>query len=657
MRMQLLRLLALVGLAGTSWAQPPLAEGGDAPAGPVTVIGTSREGRPIGVITLSTGGDADAKPALAIVAGLDARHLVGVEVSQAVARTLMAEHAELLERYTVYVIANANPDGVARIRSAGRGALDWGGSLTPRDDDRDRRVDEDGPRDINGDGVISMMRIERPGPGTGLSRTHVIDKDDPRLMRAPDAEKGEVATHAVIVEGVDADGDGRVAEDGAGGVDLDRNFPSFWPELATDSGAYPLSEPETRAIADWMLARTNIVALIVYGPQDTIVNVPQSGRMDPTGRIPLGIEEGDRQAYELVNKVFKEATKIKEAPTGGNEGSLQGWAYAHLGILSFETPVWVRPDQMEVEAAKAEGGEGGGDAPQGQSPEDERAALLAQGVPARVVEFLLATPERQRQMMQEVMSAPPEEQARMQQEMQGLPAEIRQRVVMRVQALQAGAGDEARPAQPAARPEGGRGRGGQRGNRGGGGGGGAPAGGGDDAKWLKLVDERGEGFVEWQPFEHPTLGRVEIGGFEPGFKFNPPPGEIERLASEQAAVVAGILSRMAHATVEEPEVEDLGGGLWRISVRVGNEAELPTRLAIGAKAGRRIPMRLELMLPQERVVSGQRLTRMQRLEGLGGSRTVQWIVLGEAGSTVELKVTSLEFGVQTHTVTLGGQER
>ena len=51
-------------------------------------------------------------------------------------------------------------------------------------------------------------------------------------------------------------------------VDLGRNFPIGW-SLATrarDSGPYPLSEPETRAVTEFLLAHPNVCVVQTYGP-------------------------------------------------------------------------------------------------------------------------------------------------------------------------------------------------------------------------------------------------------------------------------------------------------------------------------------------------------------------------------------------------------
>ncbi len=83
----------------------------------------------------------------------------------------------------------------------------------------------------------------RPRPGTDDRATMVPDESDPsgRLMRR--AAAGEEAIWVVSSEGMDNDGDGRVDEDGIGGLDLHRNYAENWrpmPGREPDGpGVYP----------------------------------------------------------------------------------------------------------------------------------------------------------------------------------------------------------------------------------------------------------------------------------------------------------------------------------------------------------------------------------------------------------------------------------
>jgi hypothetical protein len=629
-------------------------------------IGLSRGGRPLHLLTLANGGagqvaDTDSRPALLIVAGIDARHTVGTDTALGVARRLVeamkapaaplgeqpaegdpseagvqpateassVASADVFDRYTIYIVPQLNPDGAARLAEPGLTGADLGWALVPHDSDHDGRIDEDGPQDLNGDGVVTMMRVKNPPPGWGLDADQMVNPDEPRLTKSPDRHKGERAEYAVLVEGRDVDGDGKIAEDGPGGVDLDRNFPYRWPEYSLGAGRAPLSEPETRALVDWMLSRRNIVAVLTFGPGDNLINVPEGGKTDWTGQVPLGLEADDRPYHEKVAEAFKEITKQSAAPASDSAGTFRGWAYAHFGLFSFSTPVWVRPEEPKKEE-KPDGEKQGEKepAPEDEAPQDP--ALDPSAVQARMSEFMSATPARQ---------------AEMRAEFERLPAETRATLMASFTGQQ---------------PEGGPRRGGRRGGPGGAGGQppGAPAkaaGDSDDDKWLRYSDtsREGSGFIAWTPFDHPDLGPVEIGGFVPGFKLNPPAEELTRLAEEQARFVGKLLERLPFLIVDPPTVEPLGGGLWRIGLRVSNGGLMPTRAAIGVKARRLPPIIATVDLPEEAIISGRLRHRVPVLPGAGGQELIEWVIAGREGQEVSIKVVSPEFGEHAATVTLG----
>ena len=463
----------------------------------------------------------------------------------------------------------------------------------------------------------------------------------------PDAAKGERAEYALLVEGIDNDGDGKFNEDGVGGagggVDLDMNFPYRWPEQWTDgAGRYPLCEPESLALVQWMLKLKNVAAVLVYGPGDTLVNIPQSGKFDQTGQVPLGIEDGDKPAYEAISKLFKDTTHQTGAPTADMAGSFWGWCYAEYGVLSLETPIWVRPDLVKKEekkdAEKAGGAKNEGEV--GKNAAADPAEMSAEQIRARMQEFADATPEQRQKMMQEFES---------------LPQEVRDRMRQRVGGGQPPAAGQPPPGGPAARGGGGGGRRG--GGPGRGGGRGAPAGAageadagkkpgepsGDDSKGLKYRDDRvkagaASGFLDWKPFKHPELGDVEIGGFVPGFKVNPPDEEEARLVEEQATFGLGLCGKFPHVVAEAVVVERQGAGLWRIAVRATNEGALATMAAIGVKARRDLPTILTVGVPLDRIISGEKIVRAWTIAANGGTAEAEWIIEGDAGTTVDVEV-------------------
>jgi hypothetical protein len=599
-------------------------------------IGTSRHGRPLHLLTLAAPGDEpwEHRPALLVVAGVHGQHLVGVETALGVAERLARDHAEALANVTVYVVPALNADSIAFHAGDGHG-IDFGRTLAPYDADRDGRIAEDPGEDVSGDGLITMMRVHDPAPGSGLARTHIPDPDEPRLMRPADPAKGEAPTHAYVIEGIDNDRDGEFNEDGVGGsagggVLLDRNFPVHWPEHTEGCGITSLSEPEARAFVRFVLDHPHIVAAVIYGMRDSIVNLPEAGKLDPSGRVPTGIDEADKPYLEELSKQFREITGMTDAPRGEGAGSAWTWLYAGAGILAIETPVWVRPDLVK----RAEPGPDDAEpaAEPAPAPPDEpevvmvgslRVPLTPEGVQAAMASAMAMNVGAQQELMAAFMAPAAETQAKL-------------------MALSGGAPGAPQP--PARAPQTRRTEGGR-----------APKkDGSDDAKWLAYSDtERGgAGFVEWASVEHPALGTVEVGGFVPSFRVNPPDDDLPRLADEQAAFAARLISKLPRLEVEVPQARRVGEGVWRISLCLRNAGYLPTRSAMGVRADRIAPDLVLIDLPPEAIISGAKVRRFPAVPGSGASVEPEWLVAAPDGATVSLVLRSAVLGERVLDVVL-----
>lgn len=126
----------------------------------------------------------------------------------------------------------------------------------------------------------------------------------------------------------------------------------------------------------------------------------------------------------------------------------------------------------------------------------------------------------------------------------------------------------------------------------------------DQLKLLAWQDNSlgGDGFMPWTPFDHPQLGRVEIGGWKRIYTFrNPPPAQYLR---EMAAVNCRFTLRHAAASpklrLRDCQVEALGDHLHRISATVENIGFLPTNLSQQAIAMHEAkPVTVELTGPSE----------------------------------------------------------
>ncbi len=272
-------------------------------------VGTSLEGRPILQVTLTNRntGPATEKPAAFFEGG---RHSGEITSSESVLWMIQhlvenygtdPEVTALLDRAAIYAKPQNNPDGSNLYLQT---AQTNRSSVRPTDNDGDGLLDEDPANDLDGDGIILQMRWRDP------DGAWVIDERDPqgRLMRqAEDGEGGE--RWSMGREGVDDDGDGRTDEDGVGGLDLHRNYPENWRPMPgrdqtgrgwtqNGAGAYPLSEPETRAVVLFVLEHPNIA---VANSMDT--RVPMHLRPPSTSKSEERMYPEDLAYYEHFDSV------------------------------------------------------------------------------------------------------------------------------------------------------------------------------------------------------------------------------------------------------------------------------------------------------------------------------------------------------------------
>jgi hypothetical protein len=239
-------------------------------------IGKSAGGRPIYVARVAGPEDdanaPDTRPAVFVGANLVGYHNAGTEAALDLLQTLVtapagSPAARLLASTTFYVAPALNPD--AHDTLFGNLRYRRGGNGQKVDHDVDGLVGEDGPDDLNGDGMITRMRIPDPSGGW------LPDAADPRVLVKSDAMEQRPGAFRVVVEGKDDDGDGEYNEDAAEGVWPDRNFPHAFP-YSPDSGPWASYAPETRALLDFLLGRRNVALAVVYGPANNLLAAPQS---------------------------------------------------------------------------------------------------------------------------------------------------------------------------------------------------------------------------------------------------------------------------------------------------------------------------------------------------------------------------------------------
>lgn len=296
------------------------------------------------------GQDRKTRPAMLVVAGIEGDDLIGCSVAVAWVEYLVGQRtndpniAKLLKTTTIYVIPRLNPDAAERFFA--RPQIETPLNDKPVDDDHDGLIDEDGPEDLDGDGLVTWMRIEDP------QGEYILDPNDNRLLMKADHLKGEVGAWRYLTEGIDNDHDEKWNEDGKGGVNFNRNFPYDYKYFAPDAGVHQISETETRALADFVIEHPNVGLVVTFGSADNLSKVPK-GAPSPERRKPMtAVDEQDVGYYKAMGESFRKALGIdKELEGAAEPGSFSDWMYFHRGRLSLAAKAWSVP--LAVELSKA----------------------------------------------------------------------------------------------------------------------------------------------------------------------------------------------------------------------------------------------------------------------------------------------------------------
>jgi hypothetical protein len=314
-------------------------------------LGKSHEGRDLWMLVLNnpdTGTHAE-KPAFYTDANIHGNEVQGGEANLYLVWYLMENYERvpriksLVDTVSFYVVPTVNVDGRAAWFRAANNASSQRAPRKPFDDDRDGLLDEDPADDLDGDGNITQMRKRVP-LGEGDWRE---SKRYPGLMeRVPDGEKGEFLM--LGTEGIDNDNDGRINEDGPGYYDMNRNWPSGWTPnyLQPGAGEYPLSHPETRAIADFVRAHPNIAGVQAFH---------NAGGMILRGPGTADYGEYPSQDVAVYDKLGRDGEfmlpfyryMIIHKDLYSVSGGFVNWTYEGLGIFSFTNEMWSNRRMMQ----------------------------------------------------------------------------------------------------------------------------------------------------------------------------------------------------------------------------------------------------------------------------------------------------------------------
>ncbi len=529
-------------------------------------IGETYEGRAIWVAKITNFETSDMeKSAYYVEANIHAGEVTGSTTSLYIIHYLASNYGkekvitDLLDNLAFYVVPRISADGSEKYLTTAQ-TLRSSTRFWPFPD----KLPGFHREDITGDNEILLMRMQDE-----LGDWKISEKD-PRLMLKRDPiESDEGPYYRMFPEGMLHEwneGDPILMARSTEGLDLNRNNPSGpWAQEFKQDGAgpFPLSEPETRAIADFFREHPNICGLQSFHTFSGVILRPLSF-VDDTY-----FENHDLEVYQKLGKIGEELTgypcininkEFKYDPKKDLLGGFLDWIFEHKGIFSFSTELWDMIKEAGIEERD-------------------------------YIKFLMF--ERSEE---------------------------------------------------------------------------------DELKLLKWNDDilDGTGFTNWKEFNHPQLGKVEIGGWK--FKYtwqNPPLGKgyLEKICHENA------LFAFAHAAVNprvvfgEHKVVKISENTYNIAISLLNTGFLPTYVSMQA-LNRKIIIdgQLEITLENCDMVSSKKYKiKIPHLQGRSNKlrnnmffqlspEDQKWIydftVQGNSGANIKLKVTTEKAGTANLTINL-----
>ncbi len=194
----------------------------------------------------------------------------------------------------------------------------------------------------------------------------------------------------------------------------------------------------------------------------------------------------------------------------------------------------------------------------------------------------------------------------------------------------------------------------------------------EDLQILKWIDEHAapDAYVDWQPYEHPQLGKVELGGWNNMYTWrNPPLKFVEAEVKRHYDFILTLGELLPSLSVNALMITKLGPNKYHLNLVVENGGFLPSYTSQQGKSRKAArPVRVELELPDGvTLASGKRKEELGHLEGRSNKLEVtaysadsptdnrarlEWVIKAAQGTKITVKILSERAGSLTAEVVL-----
>ncbi|MCK4699923.1 MAG: hypothetical protein KAT38_06300, partial [Bacteroidales bacterium] len=485
----------------------------------------------------------------------------------------------------------------------------------------------------------------------------------PRLMRKADYSKGEKGIYKLYDEGIDDDDDGKYNEDGHGGVNVGVNFPHLFKHFTATGGLWPGSVDESYELMKFISDHPEIAMTLTLGSTNFFLVPPKGGRKgsvdldkiklpdrfakmfdaDPDKSysmseiiemvqpmVPEGFEvtesvvagflglgavvnpmNEDLVFYKDFSEKYKKYLKEKGAevdrfdPEPAKDGSFELWSYYHLGLPTFSMDFWTLPKVKEKK-------------------EEKNGLTSAQLKEMSDEEFIALEKDKIEAYLKEI-GAPKQ-----------FNAEMVINMVKEGKMTPAKIAEMADKMQENKKPEEGK----------------------PDPKMKALVTFSdsvidGKGYVNWTPYNHPTLGEVEIGGPVPYTDNTPPAAMIDSLLNLQVPWIFEIVKKLPDLKILKTEIKSQGAGIYELKVWVENKSYLPFPTAMGKRNQRPAPAVILLDGDDIELLSGKKRTAIGDLPGLKNKKFT-WLIKSEKDNIINIELKAVNARGDMKQIKIGG---
>ncbi len=614
-------------------------------------IANSPSGEPITVLEI--GSNLEDAPAIFVGANFEGNIPLSTEGALYFAKMLLDSSA-YTENVKWFILPLPNPDAAKGFFSEVKSNRSINDFVV--NNDMDEATNEDGFDDLNGDGLITQMRVK------DLEGTHIVSKKDPRIMDRADAKKGQRGEYKMYVEGIDNDGDGKYNEDSEGGINIGIAFPHLFSHKNKEAGMWAGQTPEVYGILRFIYDRPNITMVYALGTSNFCSVPPKGGRkgeanlekikipsryakmfgIDATktytmdeviemmkSLVPAGMEvtpsmvasflglgaavnplDDDLKFYTKFSEDYKKYLKEKKfntetlAPAPAKDGSFELWAYYHLGVPSFSMNLFSVPKVKEEKKKDGDGDALSLDDVEKMSADDFSALgeekidtfLKANNAPDRfnakgVIEMMKSGRFSPKQMVGMLKNMPkPEKENELSEKDKALLA-------------------------------------------------------------YSEKELEGKGFAQWQKYNHPTLGEVEIGGYVPYLESTPKPKKIDSLLMVQLPWLLQLSKKIPEITLANEKITDLGAGVYKLEIYVENKGYLPYPIAMGQRNRQPAPV-IVILEGDMDLLEGIKRTPLGNIGGNQVKKLI-WLIKADKKTTISAKIESAVFGPDVKQIKIG----